>query len=238
MSDFDSSQWADSEFSQEYRDYANDYIPERFRQIEIVKSLYKHSFQASRNCSVLDLGCGDGLIMHQLLKVDDSMDATLVDGSLEMLEAAKERLAGFQRVQFVQASFQNLLNEDRLRTNFDFILSSFAIHHLETDEKQALYEYVYRQLNRAGFFLNIDVVLGPTQDLEDWYLSLWTEWIDANVDSSLKPDLLTIPQQYKDNPDNLPDTLSVQLEKLEAIGFENVDCYYKYGIFTIFGGSK
>ena len=238
MSDFDSSQWADSEFSQEYRDYANDYIPERFRQIEIVKSLYRHFHHATRICSVLDLGCGDGLIMHQLLKVDDSIDATLVDGSLEMLEAAKERLAGFDRVQFVQASFQNLLTEDRLQTTFDFILSSFAIHHLETDEKKALYQYIYRHLNWAGFFLNIDVVLGPTQDLEAWYLSLWTEWIDANVDSPQKPDLLPIPQQYKDNPDNLPDTLSLQLQTLETIGFKNVDCYYKYGIFTIFGGSK
>jgi len=238
MSDFDSSQWADSEFSEEYRDYANDYIPERYRQIEIAKSFYKHFLQTTRTCSVLDLGCGDGLIMHQLLKVDDSIDATLVDGSLEMLEAAKERLAGFERVQFVQASFQNLLTEDRLQTTFDFILSSFAIHHLETYEKKALYEYIYRHLNRAGFFLNIDVVLGPTQDLEDWYLSLWTEWIDSKVDSSQKPHLLPIPQQYKDNPDNLPDTLSVQLQTLEAIGFKNVDCYYKYGIFTIFGGCK
>ena len=238
MSDFNSSQWADSEFSQEYRDYANDYIPERFKQIEMVKSLYKHFLESTRICSVLDLGCGDGLIMHQLLKVDDSIDATLVDGSLEMHEAAKERLAGFERVQFVQASFQNLLTEDRLQTTFDFILSSFAIHHLETDEKKALYQYIYRHLNWAGFFLNIDVVLGPTQDLEAWYLSLWTEWIDANVDSPQKPDLLPIPQQYKDNPDNLPDTLSLQLQTLETIGFKNVDCYYKYGIFTIFGGSK
>lgn len=81
-------------------------------------------------------------------------------------------------------------------------------------------------------------MLGLTQDLEDWYLSLWTEWIDAKVDSSQKPDLLPIPQQYKDNPDNLPDPLSVQLQTLETIGFKNVDCYYKYGIFTVFGGSK
>ncbi len=238
MSDFDSSQWTDSEFSQEYRDYANDYLPERYRQIEIIKSLYKHFVQTTPTRSVLDLGCGDGLIMHQLLKVDDSMDATLVDGFSEMLEAAKERLAGFDRVQFLQASFQNLLIEDRLQTTFDFILSSFAIHHLETDEKKALYDYIYRRLNRSGFFVNIDVVLGPTQELEDWYLSLWTEWIDANVDSSQKPQLLPVPQQYKDNPDNLPDTLPAQLQTLEAIGFKNVDCYYKYGIFTIFGGSK
>ena len=36
MSDFDSSQWAESDFSQEYREHANDYLPDRFKLIEYV----------------------------------------------------------------------------------------------------------------------------------------------------------------------------------------------------------
>ena len=47
MSDFDSSQWADSEFSQEYRKYANDYLPDRFKLIEIVKSFSDTLFMRS-----------------------------------------------------------------------------------------------------------------------------------------------------------------------------------------------
>ena len=238
MSDFDASQWAESEFSQEYRDFANDYLPERFKLIEIFKSFFRHFMHEVDAPRVLDLGCGDGLVVHELMKSDDRIRATLVDGFSEMLESAKKRLAGFDTVQFVQASFQDLLEDDRLQSNFDFILSSFAIHHLETQEKRALYGYIYQHLSADGFFLNIDVVRGPTQDLEDWYLSLWTEWIDANVDSARKPDLLPIPQQYKDNPDNLPDTLWSQLEALQAIGFKNVDCFYKCGIFTMFGGKR
>ena len=27
-------------------------------------------------------------------------------------------------------------------------------------------------------------------------------------------------------------------EALQEIGFKNVDCFYKYGIFTIFGGKR
>ena len=238
MSDFDSSQWSDSEFSQEYRKYANDYLPDRFKLIEIVKSFFRHFIYKVDAPRVLDLGCGDGLVVHELLKSDDRIRATLVDGFSEMLESAKKRLADFDTVQFVQATFQDLLKDDSLQSNFDFILSSFAIHHLEMEEKKALYGYIYHHLSTDGFFLNLDVVLAPYQNLEEWYLSLWREWIQANVDSSKQSDLLPIPQQYKDNPDNFPDTLSSQLEALQEIGFKNVDCFYKYGIFTIFGGKR
>ncbi|NIR16364.1 MAG: class I SAM-dependent methyltransferase, partial [Desulfobacterales bacterium] len=87
--------------------------------------------------------------------------ATLVDGFAEMLESAKKRLADFDTVQFVQATFQDLLKDDPLQSGFDLILSSFAIHHLEMEEKKALYKYIYHHLNPDGFFLNLDVVLAP-----------------------------------------------------------------------------
>jgi tRNA (cmo5U34)-methyltransferase len=238
MSDFDSSQWADSEFSQEYRNDANDYLPERFKLIEMVKSFFRHFIHEVDAPRVLDLGCGDGLLMQQLMRSYNRIRATLVDGFPEMLESAKKRLADFPTVQFVQATFQDLLVDDSLPNSFDFILSSFAIHHLEMQEKKAFFEYIYHHLRADGFFLNLDVVLAPYQDLEDWYLSLWREWIQANVDDVRKSELLPIPQQYKDNPDNFPDTLSSQLGALRAIGFKNVDCFYKYGIFTMFGGQR
>ena len=80
MSDFDSSQWANSEFSQEYRKYANDYLPDRFKLIEIVKSFFRHFIHEIDAPRVLDLGCGDGLLMQELMISDNRMRATLVDG--------------------------------------------------------------------------------------------------------------------------------------------------------------
>lgn len=50
--------------------------------------------------------------------------------------------------------------------------------------------------------------------------------------------LLGIPDQYKGNPDNIPETLGSQLQALEQIGFKEVDCYFKHGIFSLFGGFK
>ena len=238
MPDFDNSRWLDSRFAQEYREQADGYVPERRSLIEIAQSLYRHWVKGSQPCRMLDLGCGDGLMVQELLKVDDSIDATLVDGSQEMLKAAGDRLARFEKKHLVNASFQNLLTQDPLQNTFSFVLSSLAIHHLAMAEKMALFEYVYRHLDPGGFFLNIDVVLSPTNDLEKWYLILWQEWIDTHVANSQKASLLPVPQKYRDNSDNVPDPLLPQLQALERIGFKNVDCYYKRGVFAMFGGGK
>jgi tRNA (cmo5U34)-methyltransferase len=238
MSEFDKSRWARQSFSQGFREAADNFLPDRYKLIGIAKSLHEH-FLSERSLSrVLDLGCGDGLLVYELMKDGARIEATLVDGSPEMLAAAKNRLADFERVQFVNASFQDLLAGDVLADKFDLIMSSFAIHHLTMDEKDALFRYVYELLNPGGFFSNIDVVAPPTQKLDGWYMRVWREWIGANAEGLEKERYLGIPKVYKENPDNQPDTLAAQLQSLEHAGFKNVDCYHKFGIFAMFGGSK
>jgi tRNA (cmo5U34)-methyltransferase len=238
MSDFENSNWADGRFAQEYRDQADGYIPERSSLIAITQSLYRHLVRGNTPRRILDLGCGDGRMIQELYKVDDGIDATLVDGSQDMLNAAGERLARFAKKHLVHADFQDLLANDPLHSSFNFVLSSLAIHHLVMAEKEALFKYVHRHLEPEGFFLNVDVVLSPTDDLEKWYLALWQEWIDAHAAGSQTASLLPVPQKYKDNRDNVPDLLLQQLQALERTGFKNIDCFYKYGIFAMFGGSK
>ncbi len=60
--------------------------------LEILKSFYRHFLSEKEQKSILDLGCGDGMITQELFKVDNSISATLVDGSEDMLNSAKERL--------------------------------------------------------------------------------------------------------------------------------------------------
>lgn len=238
MPNFENSRWSDGDFAQDYRTQANGYLPERRRMIEIAQSLYRHLASGRQEPRILDLGCGDGLMVQELFKADGPIDATLVDGSQDMLKAAGRRLAGLEKKKLIHASFQELLRQDPLKGSFCFVMSSLAIHHLVMAEKEALFQYIYRHLDPGGFFLNMDVVLSPTDDLEEWYLNLWREWIDAHAAVSQKTSLIAVPQMYKDNPDNIPDPLLPQLRALERIGFKNVDCYYKYGIFAMFGGSR
>jgi len=238
MSTFSESRWAKSKFSQAYRDEASAYLPLRREFFEITKSIYRHFLPQHAGNRILDLGCGDGLFVEELLKIDSYIEVVLIDGSDDMLNAARERLSLHPGIQFIRAGFQELLKSDPLPNNFDFVFSSLAIHHLTIEEKERLYSFIYDHLNSGGHFVHYDVVLSPTEGLEKWYLSLWSEWIEQKAHKTIRERVLPIPQQYKNNKDNTPDTLKSQMEALERIGFQNVDCYLKYGIFSLFGGKK
>jgi len=240
MTEFNKSHWSKAEFAQGYRDSADVFIVERRRLLEILASFYLHFIAGKPNNKVLDLGCGDGIVVQELLKTDASMAATLIDGSEDMLSKAKDRLQDFENVHFVQASFQEILDKNIALQTYDFIVSSLAIHHLIMEKKTALFRTIYNHLNVGGYFLNIDVILAPSDALEQWYLLLWKQWIDESksflgIKSGHYDDII---KEYRDNTDNKPDTLDVQLKSLQAIGFKEVDCFYKYGIFTMYGGRK
>jgi tRNA (cmo5U34)-methyltransferase len=240
MTEFNKSQWAKPEFTQEYRDSANFFIVERKRLLEILTSFYRHFIGNKTKNNILDLGCGDGIVTHELLRVDDSIIATLIDGSEDMLNKAAERLKGFKNIHILKASFQEIIKKKIALQNFNLIVSSLAIHHLTMKEKKALFRIIYSHLNVGGYFLNIDVILAPAETLELWYLSLWREWIsERKTAMGIKDNSYEdIIHRYKDNRDNKPDTLDKQLKALKSVGFKDVDCYYKYGIFTMYGGRK
>lgn len=249
MDQFERSEWKKEESAREFIENADMYVLERRTLFKIIKSFYKYFLMKNiedGRIRVLELGSGDGRVTQELLKADTSLDGTLIDGSVEMLQHAKNRLRSFPELNYIQIMFQELIKDPEIISNFDFIVSSLAIHHLQREEKQKLFKYIYHHLNGGGFFLNIDVARAPSEDLENWYLTIWREWILENEErleenelkKELKKSFSYMPDQYKDNPDNYPDKLEAQLDALLSIGFENVDCYYKYGIFSIYGGQK
>jgi tRNA (cmo5U34)-methyltransferase len=239
MTEFDKSNWAKAEFSQGYRDNADVFIVERKRMLAILQSFYTHFVKDGARKTVLDLGCGDGIVTSAIAEVDGSLSATLVDGSSEMLKKAGEKLAGLKGARFIQSSFQEMIQKDILKGDFDFIVSSLAIHHLTMEEKASLFGKIYAHLKPGKSFVNIDVVLAPAEALEGWYMQLWKDWIAERkkalgITGGQFDDII---QQYKNAEENKPDTLGAQLAALRSIGFRDVDCYYKYGIFTMYGGS-
>jgi tRNA (cmo5U34)-methyltransferase len=240
MTDFNKSRWADSEFAQEYRDNADIYIVDRRRMFGIMKSFYRQFVSCNKRTNMLDLGCGDGIVTHELLQIDNSISALLIDPSDDMLCKAKERLKGFENISYAKASFQEIIGGDILPKKFDFIVSAQAIHHLTMDEKKELFNTIHAHLRQDGYFLNLDVILAPANALEQWYMQLWNEWMDdkkeiMGIDRDLFSD---ITRRYGESDDNKPDTLDDQLNALRDTGFSSVDCFYKYGIFTVYGGKK
>jgi tRNA (cmo5U34)-methyltransferase len=239
MDTFNQSAWAQEQFSENFLEKADIYILERRKMIRSMSSLFSFYFKEKRDSHILDLGCGDGVLTEELLGKDETITATLADGSLTMLQKARERLKAYSNMHFIHASFQEILTGTISLGHFDLCVSSFAIHHLEMKEKKNLFRYIYGHLNAEGHFVNIDVVLSPSEGLEKWYFSIWIEWMQhmqnqLNLKDELPEDII---RRYKDPSSmNKPDTLEDQLEALRETGFRDVDCYYKNGIFAVFGG--
>ncbi|HJW29685.1 MAG TPA: class I SAM-dependent methyltransferase, partial [Saprospiraceae bacterium] len=154
---------------------------------------------------------------------------------------AKERLKGYQNTSFMQATFQDLLGGKIKLETYDFIVSSMAIHHLEMDEKAHLFRHIASWLKQGGHFVDVDVVLPPSEELEEWYFDIWKDWLahmmsQYNIQDEVPEDLI---RRYKDPLSmNKPDTLGDQLRALESAGFVDVDCYFKNGVFVVFGGVR
>jgi len=239
MDTFNQSAWAQEKFLKDFLEKADIYIQERRKMIRSVSSLFSFYFKEKSNIHTLDLGCGDGILTEELISKNGTIIASLVDGSLTMLQKARERLTSYSGMHFIHASFQELLTGTIHLDHFDLCVSSFAIHHLEKREKKNLFRYIYGHLNAGGHFVNIDVVLSPSEGLEEWYFSIWREWMQHMQDQLNVKDELpeNIIKRYKDPLSmNKPDTLEDQLEALRETGFRDVDCYYKNGIFSVFGG--
>jgi tRNA (cmo5U34)-methyltransferase len=167
---------------------------------------------------VLDLGSGDGRLLALVKLARPEATSVAVDFSEAMLTRLRARFADDQTVTVVEHDLNQSL-PDTLGT-FDAVVSSFAIHHLPHERKRSLYEEVHRLLSPSGVFCNLEHVASPTEALHDQFL-----------------DKLTVKRAEEDPSNKLLD-LEVQLSWLREIGFDDVDCLWKYRELALLVGTK
>ncbi|MGB7537692.1 MAG: class I SAM-dependent methyltransferase, partial [Anaerolineales bacterium] len=237
MKEFENSNWARPDYSREYRETADQIIPERQTLLRIAASFYCHNIRDGRRKRILDLGCGDGILAQILSRQDDEAHIVLADGSAEMLASARQRLSGMQNAEFLQATFEEVLSGAFRPAPFEFIGSAFAIHHLEMPDKARLFRSVHGLLTPGGCFLLIDAA--ESERYAEWYYALWKEWILAHEEFT-KPaeSAADVPAHARAKPENHYDSLQGQLDALKSAGFIDVECHYQYGMFAVFGGMK
>jgi tRNA (cmo5U34)-methyltransferase len=103
---------------------------------------------------ILELGVGTGETTRRLLDTHPLAAVVGIDGSADMLAAARANLPAV-RVALRLARLEDTLPGGR----FDLVVSVLAVHHLTGDEKAALFERVGAILVPGGRFVLGDVVV-------------------------------------------------------------------------------
>jgi tRNA (cmo5U34)-methyltransferase len=166
---------------------------------------------------ILDLGTGDGRLLA-LLRIDRrEAQGVALDFSPTMLAAARQRFQGDDKVQVVEHNLDEPLPD---LGRFDAVVSSFAIHHCTDARKRALYSEIHAALAPGGCFYNLEHVAPASANLHARFLQAFG-----------------IPPADED-PSNKLARVNLQLGWLREIGFEDVDCQWKWLELALFGGVK
>lgn len=216
-------------------------IPDRARQLEVALRVMHFAPREPRG--VLDLGCGDAIILATALEAFPQATGVALDFSPLMLEQAQERLAKFgERATTVEADLSSPAWLCVVQGQFDAILSGFAIHHLTHERKREVYREIYDLLNEGGVFLNLEHVSSPTARVEEMFNEAMTEHLFMRRRE--RGEDVTLEQVYRDfmeRPDraaNILASVEEQCQWLRDIGFVDVDCFWKYFELAAFGGFR
>jgi SAM-dependent methyltransferase len=216
-------------------------IPDRQRQLEVLVRLLRAAPRQPGH--VLDLGAGDALLLASVLEAFPQSAGVALDFAPLMLDHARQRLAPFgTRCHTAEADLRGPEWRRAVRGRFDAVVSGFAIHHLPDERKRALYQEIYDLLNPGGVFVNCEHVASPSPNVERLFDDamaehLWRRRRERGDEVSLEQvrrELLERP----DRADNILAPVDEQCRWLRAIGFVDVDCFWKHFELAIFGGFR
>jgi tRNA (cmo5U34)-methyltransferase len=140
------------------------YLDEIRAEIPQYDEFQNYAVEATRGIHVrdaLELGVGTGETAKRLLAVHPSARLVGIDGSEEMLAAARDALPD-DRVELKLGRLEDPLPPLTAGGRFDLVVSVLAVHHLAGEGKAALFERVAAALTDHGRFVLADVVV-PAQ---------------------------------------------------------------------------
>ena len=188
-------------------------------------------FKTEAALEVLDLGAGTGLFSSHVLGKYPHANFVLVDLAEKMLGVARQRFGDdSDQFQYVLGDYRNLEGA----AEYDLVISSLSIHHLEDADKLALFGRIYTVLRKGGIFINVDQIRGETQYLRELY---WNHWLEQVRISGFSAERIqeSIDRRTTYDKESL---LAEQLDWLKISGFHNVDCVYKNFFVGVFLGMK
>lgn len=142
---------------------------------EVLNKIYGE-IKAGGGKSVLDIGFGTGVLAKRLY--DEGINVWGVDFSEEMINATKEKMP---HANLYRHDFSKGLPKELENTEFDYIVSTYAIHHLTDSEKISFIEKLKKHLSPKGKILIGDVAFETPEAMEQCAKRAGDDWDNEEI---------------------------------------------------------
>ncbi len=201
-------------------------------------------FEKSSHVRILDLGVGSGYLSQKMIEMFPHASITAVDAATLMIDQAKLRLKTYLgQITFKSVTFQELPEKEKELSGIDAVVSAFALHHLSSDEKLRLFQFVYSILKPNGWFVNCDIFRSTVPTFEELFRHLQYVGVRERT-YSMKHEEKTVDQiaseytsKEKRDGDKLM-TVAEEMGLLSEAGFQRGECFWKEYREAVHGGIK
>ena len=218
-------------FEMKYYDYdklIQNLIPKYTEMHNLVVQLV--DFSKENKLFILDLGVGTGQTALSLLQKFPNATLDGIDISPKMIEQAKIRLKNFlDRVTFSEQDVKDL----QISKSYDVCVAVLSIHHLNEKQKPELFRKIFDNLNENGVFAIGDIIKFDSEKVTKEKEEEWRNFLIKNLGEKEG-------QYWFENyqEEDLPSSVSNQLEWLRQAGFKEVKCIWEHMNYAVFFGRK
>lgn len=176
-----------------------------------------------KKLNLLDLGCGTGLELDEIFKINPTVKVTGIDLAKDMMEKIKKKHS--DKLNQITLIVDDYFNYDMGKSAFDGAISVQTLHHFTHGEKVKLYNKIFKSLKKDGFYIETDY-MAPNQEYEDYHF-------DENKRIRLELGITEGFYHY-----DTPCTVENEMKMLYSSGFKSVNEIGKYGNAVILLAKK
>jgi tRNA (cmo5U34)-methyltransferase len=180
---------------------------------------------------ILEIGVGTGNLTRRVLEAFPHALLVGIDVVEEYILHARQKLSDSEdRMTLLVKD----VNDFEFNERYDVILTSYVFHHIKNPSQNAIYTTIYQHLNPNGLFINADFVDSSSSYFRSIFDALRMDYMrDQGIDER------TIQVDYQDHKKfEIPMPLEKQMAVLSQIGFNDVECFWKYLNLAVFGAKK
>lgn len=127
---------------------------------DVLNTIY-NIVRTKEKAKVLDIGFGTGILAKKLY--DDGYEIYGIDFSQRMIDISREKMP---LAKLIQYDFSKGLPEKLKDIQFDYIVSTYAMHHLEDEDKIKFIKKLENHLSKEGKIIIGDIAFKSRKLLE------------------------------------------------------------------------